>query len=95
TDCFIDMQAVFERQNELTGIYKKISGTRPLDEMSSTGITGLDSENFQMTKGKIKKKLLDRYGLYALKDLEIASIGSRPNTRYGIRMDKSAIEVVW
>ena len=63
--------------------------------MSSTGITGLDPENFHMTKGKIKKKLLDRYGPYALKDLKIASIESRPNTRYSIRVDRSAIEVVW
>ena len=95
TDCFIDIQAVFKSQDEITEIYKKISGPRPFNEMSNTGITGLDSENFHMTKGKIKKRLLKRYGPYALKDLEIASIGSRPNTRYGIRMDRSAIEVVW
>lgn len=95
TDCFIDIQAVFKSQDEITGIYKKISGPRPFNEMSNTGITGLDSENFHMTKGKIKKRLLERYGPYALKDLEIASIGSRPNTCYGIRMDRSAIEVVW
>ena len=95
TDCFMDIQEVFKSQDEITRIYRNISGTRPLNEMSKTGITGLDPYNFQMTKGKIKKRLLDRYGPYALKNLEIAAIGSRPNTRYGIRMDRSAIEVVW
>jgi len=29
------------------------------------------------------------------KDLEIASVGSRPNTRYGIRMDRNKIEIVY
>ncbi|MBW1847780.1 MAG: hypothetical protein JRJ27_11675 [Deltaproteobacteria bacterium] len=35
------------------------------------------------------------FGSYILKDLEIASVGMRPNTRYGILMDKSRIEIVY
>ena len=35
------------------------------------------------------------FGPYALKELEIASAGVRPNTRYGILMDKSKIEIVY
>jgi len=94
-ECFIDIQSVFEKQAEITDIYKKICGTRPLDEMKDGGIIKLDNHNFMMYKSRIKENLLNRYGPYALKNLEIASIGSRPHTRYGIRMDKSAIEVVW
>lgn len=95
TDCFIDIGSVYERQDEITELYKKISGTRPLGEMSDTGIINLNSDNFNMYKGKIKQDLLARFGPYALKDLEIASVGTRPNTRYGIRMDRSKIEIVY
>ena len=95
TDCFLDIQSVYERQAQITDLYRKVSGTRPLNEMSDTGIINLNSDNFNMYKGKIKQDLLGRFGHYALKDLEIASVGSRPQTRYGIRMDRSKIEIVY
>lgn len=95
TDCFLDIQSVYERQAQITDLYRKVSGTRPLEEMSDTGIVNLNADNFNMYKGKIKQDLLGRFGPYALKDLEIASVGSRPNTRYGIRMDRSKIEIVY
>ena len=74
---------------------KKISGSRPLNEMSDTGIINLSSDNFNTYKAKIKANLLGRFGPYALKELEIASVGSHPNTRYGILMDKAKIEIVF
>ena len=93
TDCFLEIQEVFEKQSEITRIYGQICGTRPIDEMSEGGITNLSAENFNMYKGKIKQDLLSRFGAYALKELEIASLGRRPNTRYGIKMDKNRIEI--
>jgi len=95
TECFLNIQEVFNRQKEVTELYRKVRGTRPLDEMSGTGIIHLNAENFNMYKGKIKKDLLGRFGPYVLRELEIASIGTRPDTRYGIRMDKSRIEIVY
>jgi len=95
TDCFLDIQSIYEKQGEITDLYRKISGTRPPDEMSDTGIAHLSADNFNMYKGKIKSDLLGRFGLYAIKDLEISSVGTRPNTKYGIRMDKTKIEIVY
>jgi len=95
TECFLDIQSIFEKQGEITELYRKVSGTRPLEEMSDTGIINLNADNFNMYKGKIKQDLLGRFGPYALKDLEIASVGSRPHTRYGIGMDRSKIEIVY
>ena len=95
TDCFLDIQSVFEKQWQITDYYRKISRGRPLDEMSDTGITSLSSENFNMYKGKIKSDLMNRFGPHALKELEIASVGTRPNTRYGILLDKAKIEIVY
>ncbi|MBW2030047.1 MAG: TIGR02584 family CRISPR-associated protein [Deltaproteobacteria bacterium] len=95
TDCFLDIQEIFARQDRLTDLYRRITRDRPIAEMSDTGITQLNSENFNAYKAKIKDKLRERFGYYALKDLEIASLGKRPNTRYGIKMDKSRIEIVY
>lgn len=95
TECFLDMQAIYEKQGEITDLYRKVSGRRTLREMSDTGITRLNAENFNMYKGKIKQDLLNRFGPYALKDLEIASAGKRPYTLYGVRMDRSKIEIVY
>lgn len=95
TECFLDIQSIYGCQDKITGLYRKLSGTRPLDEMSDTGIAGLNADNFNSYKSKIKEKILERFGPYALKELEIASLGTRPNTRYGILMDKSKIEIVY
>ena len=95
TECFLDIQSIFEKQGEITELYRKVSGTRPLNEMSDTGIINLNTDNFNMYKGKIKQDLLGRFGPYALKELEIASVGKRPNTLYGIFLDKSRIEIVY
>lgn len=94
TECFLDIQSIYERQDIITDLYKRISGTHPLDEMSDTGITNLNATNFTMYKGKIKRNLLTRFGPYALRNIEIISVGTRPNTRYGIRMDRNKIEVI-
>lgn len=94
-DCFIDIQTVFDKQEQITELYGKVSGTRPLEEMSDTGITGLNADNFNSYKSRIKENLLYRFGPYALQDLEIAAIGKRPNKRYGILMDKGKMEIVY
>ncbi|MBW1730587.1 MAG: TIGR02584 family CRISPR-associated protein [Deltaproteobacteria bacterium] len=94
-DCFLGVGQVLNSQDEITEIYRKLSRTRPIDEMSDTGITQLNAENFMSYKGKIKRDILQRFGPYALKELEIASHGSRPNTRYGILMDKERIEILY
>ena len=72
-----------------------MSGTRPVNEMSDTGITGLNADNFNSYKSKIEENFLNRFGPYALKALEIASTGNRPSKRYGILMDKTKIEIVY
>ena len=92
--CFLDLQGVFERQPEITALYRRLCGSRPLDEMSDTGIVGLAAENFNSYKARIKQDLTNAFGPLALEKLEIASTGKRPNTRYGLRIDKLALEVV-
>lgn len=92
--CFIDIRSVMARQPEVSNLYRRLCGTRPLEEMSDTGILGLNAENFNSYKARIKQDLRSAFGAPALERLEIASVGKRPNTRFGIRMERDAIEVV-
>jgi hypothetical protein len=63
--------------------------------MSDSDIINMNAENFTMYKSRIRQDLQKVFDHYALKDLEIASTGKRPNTRYGIGMDKGKIEIVY
>jgi CRISPR-associated protein Csx14 len=95
SDCFQDLPSILERQNEITAFYHRLCKTRPVEEMSDTGIINLTPENFNSYKGKIKSHLRKRFGPYALPFLEISARGTRPNTCYGIQMDKKNIEFVY
>ena len=92
--CFLTFDEISQLQLEITRLYKQLCGTRPVEEMSKTGILGLDQANFNSLKSRIKEDLLKAFGPMALEKLEIASVGKRPDTRFGIRMEREAIEVV-
>ncbi len=92
TECYLDIQSIFKMQDQIKRIYNSI--TKPDTRLSDTGILNLNSENFNVYKSKIKKAILSRFGPYALRDLEISSIGKRPNTRYGIRFSKEKIQLI-
>lgn len=94
-DCFLDAQEILKCQQEITDLYTKAAGTRELCEMSDTGIRGLNKENFRSYKAKIKNDLEKGFGLYALPEVAIESVGKRPDTRYGLRIERSKIRVVF
>jgi CRISPR-associated protein Csx14 len=43
----------------------------------------------------IRKDLERGLGLYALGELAIESVGKRPDTRYGMKMDKTKIRITF
>ena len=94
-ECFIDIEQIFARQDQITHLYSSIKRQKSLKNLSDTGITNLSAENFNMYKGKIKKALEKTYGAFALTELEIASLGTKPNVHYGLRIDKKRIEIVY
>lgn len=93
-DCFQDISAILDRQADISRTYGKICGTRPLEEMSDSGILGLTSENFRSLRSKINRAVMIAFGPVAAKELEIAAIGARPDTRYGILMERCRMAVV-
>lgn len=95
TECFLEVNEILDQQRDITDMYGKIAGTRELSEMSDSGILGLTPENFNSYKAKIRKDLERGFGLYALTDLAIESVGKRPDTRYGINIDKEKIRIIF
>lgn len=93
-DCFIEIGSVLDKQKQITGLYKKLCGPRPTEEMSNSGINGLNPENCRSLRSKINSNISAMFGPYAAREIEIAAIGTRPDTRYGILMDKGKMEIV-
>jgi len=93
-DCYLPLQKIYECQDEISGIYRKISVFKEFSEMSNSGILGLTAENFQSYKAKIRKDLEKGFGVIALPELTIESVGQRPDTYYGIRIDKKRLRII-
>ncbi|MFH0786163.1 MAG: hypothetical protein V2B13_00965 [Pseudomonadota bacterium] len=94
-ECFLSQEEIYKNQDKILDLYARLAGSRPLGKMSDSGIVNLSGDNFTMYKSKIRQDLQKSFPLYDQKDLEIASIGKKPNTRYGIGMDKGRIEIVY
>lgn len=93
-DCFLEAGEVLAA-DAIARMYERIPGSQLVDEMSDSGIGSLNRENFQSYKSKIRRDILTAFGQGNLADLEIASCGSRPDTKYGIRLDRGRIRMEW
>jgi len=93
-DCFLDVTSVITSPDIAT-MYGRIPGSHLLEEMSNTGIGSLSKENFNSYKSKIRGDLLRAFGQAQIGGLEIASVGERGETRYGLRLDRRQIRLEW
>lgn len=93
-ECFLEATEIVA-SNAVSRMYERIPGGRMIDEMSDSGICSLSRENFQSYKSKIRRELLAAFGQGHIEKLEISSSGSRPDTRYGILLDRNQIRMEW
>lgn len=93
-DCFLDASTIISGSG-ISAMYGRIPGSHLLSEMSETGIGSLSKENFNSYKSKIRKDILRAFGQAHLAELEIGSVGTRLETRYGIRLDRRRIKFAW
>lgn len=93
-DCFLDITTVTGNSDLISKQYQKFCGSRPIEEMSDSGIVNLTMENYRSLRSKINKRIADTFGPYVSREFQITAIGTRPDTQYGILMDKTRIEVV-
>lgn len=92
--CFLEASEILA-SDAIARLYERIPGSRLIDEMSDSGISALNRENFQSYKSKIRRDLLATFGQSRVAELEISAAGARPDTRYGIRLDRNRIRMEW
>jgi len=98
TDCYLSAVAIEGHNDQIADWYKRIAAFRDFQAMreaSNGGILNLDYENFKSYRSHIRKDLEKGFGLAASRILEIASTGKRPDTRYGIPIEKERIRMIY
>jgi len=93
TRCFVEAEKVLNASKRLTQIYRSIPGSRALGSLSDTGILSLTRENFNSYKSKLRKLMENTFGHSLAGDVVISSVGTRPDTRFGIFLDRSRIRI--
>ncbi len=93
-DCFMDVVEIGDKTKDIAGLYQGICDDRLSKAVSDSGIVSLSAENFRSLKSRINKKIAHSFGHLAAKKLEITATGTRPDTKYGILMDKKYIQMV-
>ncbi|MCK9174762.1 MAG: CRISPR-associated ring nuclease Csm6 [Desulforhopalus sp.] len=83
---------LLEHQQEIAELYQQICVGK-VSATSDTGILNLNVENFNSYKSKIKRDLLRAFGESAAEIL-ISSRGKRPDTLYGIEINKKRIAIM-
>ncbi len=93
TDCWLEVGEVIE-ERRIVELYRSIPTARIADSVGEGSITRMTKESFRSYRSKINKDLRRGLGGMAIHDLEIASCGERPDTRYGLRLDKERIRII-
>jgi CRISPR-associated protein Csx14 len=93
-DCYLEMEAILACQSQIADLYRRIDFSRDHAAMSDSGILGLTKANFNSTKSKIREILQQGFGLYTLPEIAIEGVGTKPDTRYGLKIDRTRIRVI-
>jgi len=94
TQCYLGTSEVLQRRNEIAELYRSITGGRIPESTSRSGVLDLDVENFNSYKGRIRRDIEGAFGIYAAQDLALTAVGKRPDTRYGLGLDREKIKIL-
>ena len=94
-DCYLEIGEIMKHQEQIADLYRRITASRDYAAMSDSGILGLNKTNFNSYKSKIQEILQQGFGIYALPEIAIKGVGTKPDTRYGLKIDKEKVRVIW
>ncbi len=94
-ECFVTIEDIYAAQEKIAELYRRIIRNDPPSVHADKGIFNLQAEDFNAYKSKLRKKIGQRFGLHILPKIEITSVGQRPDTRFGIRLDGERIRLVF
>lgn len=87
--CFLDYEQISAAQTDITDIYKKLGGTT-----KNKGICALEKEELRSYVSKIRQDITWIFGATAAVQLAVISTGKKPDTRYGIWLDREKIKLM-
>ena len=93
-DCYAEMEEILACQTQIADLYRRITFSRDHAAMSDSGILGLTKANFNSTKSKIREILKQGFGLHTLPEIAIEGVGAKPDTHYGLKIDRNRIRVI-
>ncbi|MCX7817522.1 MAG: CRISPR-associated ring nuclease Csm6 [Syntrophales bacterium] len=95
-DCYVEWSALSSSfKDEIVRLYRRCNPKRAVEEMKKGGILDLDMGNFNAYKGKIRRDLEAAFGAHNAKSLIITGVGKKPDTRYGIPIDRNRIKIIY
>jgi hypothetical protein len=93
-DCYVEMEEILASQTQIANLYRRITCSRDHAAMSDSGILGLTKANFNSMKSKIRDILQQGFGLYTLSEIAIEGVGAKPDTCYGLRIERERVRVI-
>ncbi len=88
-ECYLDYRQISDGQNIITDFYRKLGGVA-----EQKGICALEKDELRAYISKIRKDLMKAFGAQAAAELTIETFGRKPDTRYGIALEKEKIRLV-
>jgi CRISPR-associated protein Csx14 len=88
-DCYLDYGQISDRQHIITDVYRKLGGAT-----EKKGICALEKDELRAYVSKIRKDLMNAFGAQAAAQLAIEAVGKKPDTRYGIALERERIRLV-
>lgn len=89
TECYLDYRQISDGQHIITDVYRKLGGAT-----EKKGICALEKDELRAYVSKIRKDLMKAFGAQASAQLAIAAVGKKPDTRYGIALEREKIRLV-
>jgi CRISPR-associated protein Csx14 len=89
TACYLDYLQISDAQKSITNIYRQLGGVT-----EARGICDLEIEELRTYVSKIRKDIQKAFGAQAADILAVAAVGKRPETRYGIPMERERIKLI-
>ena len=92
--CWRSQSQLLDAQPQISHLYQTLEPGRDPVEMSTSGIISLTSENFNSYRSKINRKIATEFGAIDAPLLQISSHGIRPETCYGLRLNRNQLRIV-
>ncbi len=93
-DCWLEVtELVDSHADRIAGLYRSLPMARTFDGRGEGSIVCLSKEAFRSFKAKINQRLRACLGQKMAAEAGISRMGRRPDSRYGISLDKSRMRV--